>query len=1369
MDSTPSKYSFDAFISYSRRDIAFAKALETALENFRPPKDVSVRHQNLEIFRDESDFTGTAYHESIERHLQLSAMLIVICSPNSAQSPYVADEIERFVGSDRSRGSQIIPILYRGIPNNEAEPHQEKEKAFPPALYNFMEMPLGINYLGFDTARHKPNKGAYSNSWYALLANICNISRAEIEERERHRQSRRRRLQAILVSTVFSLLSIALVVTLISRQQAVNEREIAEQRRQQAVKSAEAERVAREEAQHQRGIAEQQTVEAEAQRNIAVQQQKLSESGQLSANAINVLPEDPQLSLLLGVESAVLSYSANHTVSIDAQDALHRALEASRERLSISVDKNGVHAVSFSPNRRMIATGGTEGIQFWDSVSGSRLFRIDDIGSVLGLAFNRDGSRLAMAGQDGTTRLWDTISRRELRRLNGHIGHVWSVVFSPDGTQLATAGADGTARVWDVASGQELHRMKVGHADVLYSVAFSPDGKLLAAGGEDGSTRIWLLASGNQLHELVDEGPVHSVTFSPDGKNLATVTISTTTVKIWDVISGREVRTFGDHASSVFAVAYSPDGSKLVTASIDKTARLWDPATGKRLFVFRGHTGLITCAAFSNDGDQIVTGAEDGTARVWSVNVPSERPPLVGHTAGVNDVAFSPDGNRIATASDDNTARIWLASTGRELRAFKINGFVNAISFSPDGKRLAVAGSDGTGRVFDAVSGAELSSLTGHRDEVKSIVYSHDGKRIATGSSDGTARIWDASSGKALTQITSRSGKVFSVDLNRDGKRVAIAIYADRGNTGDGAQIWDIRSSSALQNLDADYVWVNQVHFSPDGTRLVTTGSTPPYLVKEWDAASGRELVSFSGHTGEVLAATYSPDGTKLASGGLDSKIKVWDSASGREFFSLSLPNVSVNSIAFSPDGKSLASAGTNREVDLFATDSTDLLVLAASRLSRTFSANECQLYLRRGDCSTATSSKIVAGKDLKREGHSQAAMTQFDEAFAEWDSAESRSLSKHLLSELFMMEMRDRVKVGDVAGATAAFRAATGLVPLDGTDPSQEVACAIAVAKIGEAKQLGRAGKWTEEIALLKGALALNPQNESGYLALAGAYDNTREYDKAVAAMRSSVKISPTVSNLIDLADDLRLIRDYSSATAELNRAITTNPRSERAHRVLGLVFADLGEGDKALKEFTTAITISPTKYAYYEQARIYESRKSFPLALEALKKAKAIDSNYVAAYQEAARIYHEELSDFEAGFHELATARRLAPDDVPLQADFAEACLTAGRFQVAIDSATGLLDSPMQSQELSASDRLAIRFVKVAALELNGNIDLAAKEQQALIEDFDGLPKYEQAWTYTGTRRFLTNFNMDTNQRSALLALLDKLDARNGSAPKR
>ena len=131
-----------------------------------------------------------------------SAALIVICSPDAASSSYVDDEVRRFAKISPGNERKIVPILYRGVPNNEVKPSHEHESAFPPALCEALGMPVGINYLGFDLAKHKLNRGAYFNSWYALLANVCGVSRAEIEERDRLRQSRQRRFQAAVIGVV---------------------------------------------------------------------------------------------------------------------------------------------------------------------------------------------------------------------------------------------------------------------------------------------------------------------------------------------------------------------------------------------------------------------------------------------------------------------------------------------------------------------------------------------------------------------------------------------------------------------------------------------------------------------------------------------------------------------------------------------------------------------------------------------------------------------------------------------------------------------------------------------------------------------------------------------------------------------------------------------------------------------------------------------------------------------------------------------------------------------------------------------------------------------------------------------------------------
>ncbi|NJM92655.1 MAG: toll/interleukin-1 receptor domain-containing protein [Rhodospirillaceae bacterium] len=143
----------DAFISYSRKDKAFAVRLQKALGNYMPPRDLPLPRRRLDVFRDEEDFTGTEYYQSVERHLNDSGKLIVLCSPAARASEFVNDEIRRFA---RARGPErIIPVLVAGIANNEATPEQSAEMAFPDALCEVLKMPLAVDYRGFDPGRSR--------------------------------------------------------------------------------------------------------------------------------------------------------------------------------------------------------------------------------------------------------------------------------------------------------------------------------------------------------------------------------------------------------------------------------------------------------------------------------------------------------------------------------------------------------------------------------------------------------------------------------------------------------------------------------------------------------------------------------------------------------------------------------------------------------------------------------------------------------------------------------------------------------------------------------------------------------------------------------------------------------------------------------------------------------------------------------------------------------------------------------------------------------------------------------------------------------------------------------------------------------------
>ncbi len=219
------------------------------------------------------------------------------------------------------------------------------------------------------------------------------------------------------------------------------------------------------------------------------------------------------------------------------------------------------------------------------------------------------------------------------------------------------------------------------------------------------------------------------------------------------------------HEGVVTAVAFSPKGKYLATASTDGTAQVWEAESGKKITQPLKHEDAVTAVAFSPDGKYLATASADGTAQVWEAESGKLVTPPLKHGGVVIAVAFSPDCKRLMTASNDGTARVWEAESGKKVTPpLKHGGVFTALAFSPDGKRLATASFDSTARVWDSESGKEVTRLA-HPAQVNGVVFSPDSRRLATASADGRARVWPLEVDDMIRTACARlSRKSFSDD-----------------------------------------------------------------------------------------------------------------------------------------------------------------------------------------------------------------------------------------------------------------------------------------------------------------------------------------------------------------------------------------------------------------------------------------------------------------------------------------------------------------------------------------------------------------------------------------------------------------------------
>ncbi len=545
----------------------------------------------------------------------------------------------------------------------------------------------------------------------------------------------------------------------------------------------------------------------------------------------------------------------------------------------------GVASAAFSPDGTRVLSGSTDKtLRVWDAATGQVIRTFEGhAAALLSVAFSPDGTRVLSGSSDKTLRVWDAATGQLIRTFEGHSDEVRSAAFSPDGTRVLSGSVDKTVRMWDAATGQ-LIRTFEGHSDDVRSVAFSPEGDRVLSGSWDRTSKLWDVATGRLVHTLV-EGNLGKntpagipVAFSADGAHVLTGGFDTLT--LWASATGRVVRTFEGHASSVGPVEVSPGGTHVLTGGRDGALKLWDTDIGRPIRTFKGHTDRVVATAFSPNGARVLSGSDDKTLRLWDTATGQLIRTFEGHSGQVWLARFSADGSRVLSASTNPndsssgaTLKLWDAATGRNIRSFErsFNGSFT-MDWSPDGAHMVIRGEGHTFRLEDAATGELTRTFEGHTDTVNSVAFSSDGTLVLSGSRDKTLKLWDAASGRLVRTFEGHTDAIYSIEFAPGSERV-LSTSQNPGRWDATLKLWDTATGQLIATFSESS---GEAKFSPDGRHLLV-GGKQTFAV--WDAATGQLVRSFERHAGDFWSLRFLPGRSRVITGG--DAVRIWNQATG--------------------------------------------------------------------------------------------------------------------------------------------------------------------------------------------------------------------------------------------------------------------------------------------------------------------------------------------------------------------------------------------------------------------------------------------------------------------------------------------------------
>lgn len=546
-------------------------------------------------------------------------------------------------------------------------------------------------------------------------------------------------------------------------------------------------------------------------------------------------------------------------------------------------------------------------------------------------AYSPDGTRIVTGQRSGAVTVWDSSTGRRLAVWDAFPKGVWATRFSPDGKRILATSFAGEAKILDASTGTELAKLKglAGGELVMRGGGFSPDGRRVATTGYDRFLRIWDATDGRQLLQTRLPYPTYDADFSPDGSTVAVAMTGQGQAAICATSSGQVLRMLPGHTKSVYSARFSADGKRVLTASLDQSARIFDAATGELVTRLVNPDSGLYCAVFDPEGRRAATIAEDGSVRVWDAVSGKESAHFDG-APGTACIAFHPTQNKVlstaysevrqwdvgrfdakpaapaakgelspgmsltrATASSFPMDRLsiwgdqdkpWLDGGGRSFwgsgnNVYAVDSFYRV--FSPNGENcIAIDYSSFTATLL--VGGVSQPATVFQLKSVYCAGFSHSGEMAFTGTFGGKMQLWDTRIWKEIASFgDDATNALWCGAFSPDDSSLVL------GWQNGAITIWNIaerRPRSAFQ-AHATAKPVVSISFTTDGTRFVSASSDQ--TAKVWETATARLVSTLEGHEKFLLCASFSPDGSRVVTASNDDQVKLWESATGREIMTV--------------------------------------------------------------------------------------------------------------------------------------------------------------------------------------------------------------------------------------------------------------------------------------------------------------------------------------------------------------------------------------------------------------------------------------------------------------------------------------------------